>query len=112
MGLEEFSGIESGYSKQEEQTTQVREKAMADARNQAEKELKGEGMKIDSIFTISSVPLSQIKGEIFQDDSEQAAVYPLFSVGKTKKFDPSEYRLAPISVSQTIHVIYLISPAK
>ncbi len=28
------------------------------------------------------------------------------------RVDPTRYRLAPVTVSQSVHVIYLISPAK
>jgi hypothetical protein len=36
----------------------------------------------------------------------------MYSPAAEAKVEPSEYRLAPVKVSQTIHVIYLMSPAK
>ena len=63
-------------------------------------------MKIDSIFAISPVSFPEISSQIF---GSRGIAHSAQEVGKV---DPSQYRLAPVSVSQRIHVIYLISPAK
>ena len=49
-----------------------------------------------------------IQREIFQS----GAIAAYAAREAMAKPNPSEYRLAPITLSQTIHVIYLISPVK
>lgn len=110
VGVEEFTSISPSLSNQDELAEQVREKALENARSQAEKTLKKEKVKIESLFAISPVTFTQVSGQIFQENSSGAAVFPAFS--GSSKVDPSRYRLAPVSVTQTIHVIYLISPEK
>jgi uncharacterized protein YggE len=60
----EFSGIEAGLSNEKELQDQVWEKALANAREKAEKTVKGAGMKIDSVFAISPVAFPQISHRI------------------------------------------------
>ena len=103
----EFSGIDGGLSKEKEMQDEVSDNALKSARQRAEKTLQAVGMKIDSIFAVSPVAFPEIQRGIFglrapSDESESA----LQSQGYS-----SEYRLAPVTVSQNIHVIYLISPA-
>jgi uncharacterized protein YggE len=85
---------------------QVWDKAIADARQRAEKTLKATGMKIDSVYAISPVSFPRIEQEIFGELGATAG----YSVGGAKP-DPKQYRLPSITVSESIHVIYLISPA-
>ncbi|MDQ3413407.1 MAG: hypothetical protein M3480_00275, partial [Verrucomicrobiota bacterium] len=82
--------------------------ALADARTKAEKTLKTSGMTIRSVFAISPVNFPEISSRIF--GSSQVA----FSVARDlmNKQGVSQYRLAPVTVSQSVHVIYLIAPAK
>ncbi len=109
MNVENFASITPALAKPEELTDEVQEKTLANAHEQAEKTLKGEHMQIESVYAVSPVPFSKIMGEMFQaEDDGRAPVFPAF----TNPPDPSKYRLAPISVSQTLHVIYLIAPAK
>jgi uncharacterized protein YggE len=115
----EFSGIEAGLTKEKEIRNEMFEKALANAREQAEKALKPVDMTIDSIFAVSPVAFSQIRSRIFGSDmypeatTERVVVtgryLPASGVGNPVV---SEYRLAPLVVSESIHVIYLISPAK
>lgn len=107
IGSMEFSGIEAGLSNEKELQDQVWDKALADSRQRAEKTLKAAGMKIDSIFAISPVAFSSISREIFGGDEIMAAYS-----APAGKINLSHYRLAPVTVSQHVHVIYLISPAK
>jgi uncharacterized protein YggE len=105
----EFSGIDAGLSKEKELQDEVWEKALSNAREKAEKTLKGASMKIDSIFAISPVAFPQISQSIFRGGGEVAG----YSINQgARKADPSQYRLAPVTVSQSVHVIYWISPAK
>lgn len=104
----EFSGIDGGLSKEKVMQDEVSDNAMKNARERAEKTLQAVGMKIDSIFAVSPVSFPEIQRGIFglrAPSAESESALP--SQGYT-----SEYRLAPITVSQSIHVIYLISPPK
>jgi uncharacterized protein YggE len=108
LEVEEFSGIDEGLSNSKDLEDQVWEKAVANARERAEKTLKAAGMKMDSIFAISPVAFPDIQRSIFGGEGTADAM----SVVEPSKVNPSQYRLAPVSVSQSVHVIYLISPAK
>jgi uncharacterized protein YggE len=104
----EFTGIDGGLSKEKEMQDEVGAKALTNARERAEKTLQPVGMKIDSIFAISPVAFPEIQRGIFGSRAPTAEYESaLPSQGYT-----SQYRLAPITISQSTHVIYLISPAK
>src|SRR4051812_12978447 len=119
IGGVEFSGIEPGLTKEKQIRDEMFEKAVANARERAEKTLKAVDMKIDSIFAVSPVAFPSIRSRIFGDDMSPEATtervvvtgryLPASAVGNPVV---SEYRLAPLVVSQNVHVIYLISPAK
>jgi uncharacterized protein YggE len=106
IGIEgvEFSGIDGGLNKEKEIEPEVWQKALGNAREQAEKTLKPLNMKIESVFAISPVSFPEIQRNIFGPESSVAAY--------ARSPAQPEYRLAPVTVSQQIHVIYLISPAK
>jgi uncharacterized protein YggE len=116
MGGTEFSGIDPGLTKEKEVRDEVFDKAVANAREQAAKTLNTMGMKIDSLFAISPVSFSQIRGRIFGSDYGEATTERVIVTGSYiptgGNLAPSEYRLAPVTISQNIHVIYLISPVK
>jgi hypothetical protein len=63
-------------------------------------------MKIDSVFAISPVVFPEIQSKLFGfGPVARAEVERIIET-------PLQYRLAPITASQSVHVIYLISPAK
>ena len=82
---------------------EIWKKALINARERAEKTLKEMGMKIDSSFAVSPWPFRRFKR--FSGPGDREFRHWVTHV-------TSEYRLPPVSVSQSVHVIYLISPAK
>src|SRR5260370_11504708 len=60
----EISGIETGFSKETELEDQLWDKALANAREKAERTLKQMCMKIDSVFAVSPIPYPQIYTKI------------------------------------------------
>ena len=111
IGGTEFTGIDTGLIKEKEVRDEIFDKTLANAREQAEKTLKTMGMKIDGVFGVSPVAFTEIRSRIFgQDTSERVVVTGSYI--STGDMPSSVYRLAPVSVSQSVHVIYLISPAK
>src|SRR5207248_1720607 len=70
LGLTEFSGIEGGLQKQKEVENEIWEKALANARERADKTLKPMGMKIDSVFAVSPVGFLEIQGRIFSAEGD------------------------------------------
>jgi uncharacterized protein YggE len=100
----ELSNIDTGFSKENEVNEQVWEKALAGARERAEKTLKRMGMKIDSVFAVSPVPFPQIYTKMFSETE------PYIVTGSAAP-EP-EYHLGSVSVTESVHVIYLISPAR
>ena len=110
IGGTEFSGIETGLIKEKEVREEIFEKTLADARERAEKTLKTMGMKIDSVFGVSPVAFPEIRSRIFGESTDRVVVTGSYI--STGDMASSQYRLAPVPVSQSVHVIYLISPAK
>jgi uncharacterized protein YggE len=115
----EFSNYESikeGYSKEKEMNKQLWEQAVANSRAEAERTLKDTGMKVDSIYAISPVPIPEITSRMFPKGESGNGVEKVVVTGSNIPTPearlPSEYRLTPIYFQQIVHVIYLISPAK
>src|SRR4029453_808987 len=105
----EFSGVEGGLSKEKELQEQLWDKALADARAKAEKSLKPMNLKIDAVFAVTPISPAEIEGKIFGEITRPGV---RGSEAAARAEPPPEYRLAPVSISQEAHVIYLISPAK
>lgn len=104
----EFSGIEGGLSKEKEKQIEAElwQKALTNAREKAETTLKALNMKVDSVFAVSPVGFLETQRRIFESGVRAEAV-------AERVITPQpEYRLARITMSQNVHVIYLISPAK
>ncbi|MGI8891371.1 MAG: SIMPL domain-containing protein [Chthoniobacterales bacterium] len=113
MALEgvEFSGIEAGLAKEKETQDDIWDSALTDARTRAEKTLKPLEMKIASVFAVSPVSFPEISRRIFGSSQVYAnAAYG--AAPRMQNKSASEYRLPPVTVSQSIHVIFLISPAR
>jgi len=105
----EFAGVDAGLSKEKEISDEIFAKALADAREQAEKTAKAMEVKLDSVFLISPVAYAEIRSRMFST-SERVVVTGMYAPNEGSA--ASHYVLAPIKVSQSVHVIYLISPAK
>jgi uncharacterized protein YggE len=105
----EFSGISGGLAKEKEIEPEVWRKALENAREQAEKTLKPIGMRIDSVFAVSPVSFPTIISGIFGTEGLAVSGHA-YSVASAP--EQPQYRLAPVTMSQSVHVIYLISPAK
>jgi uncharacterized protein YggE len=115
----EFSNYESinaGYSREKEMDKQLWEDAIVNSRAEAERTLKNTGMKVDSIYAISPVPIPEITSRMFPKGESGKGAERVVVTGSNIPTPeprlPSEYRLTPIYFEQIVHVIYLISPAK
>jgi len=102
----EFSSIDPGLTKEEEMRSELWEKALLNAREQADKTVKTLDMKIDSVFALSPTPFLQIRGNIFGSEEDYGIARRTVVTG------PPEYPLGLLPLSQNVHVIYLISAAK
>jgi uncharacterized protein len=109
----EVSKVETGLSKEKEIQDEMFDKALTNARERADKMLKPMGMTIDSVFAVSSAPLRDIESRMFEPSptTERVVVTGNY-IATGGPPGPLEYRLGPVSISQAVHVIYLISPAK
>jgi uncharacterized protein YggE len=108
-GAEFTEPTEGDLSKRKEIEKQIVERALTNARENAEKTAKAMGVKIESIFAVSPIEFTKIEETMIGAGTERVTV--------TGRNIPApapapEYRLEPITVSQTVHAIYLISPAK
>lgn len=112
IGGVEFSGIDPGLTKEKEIRVEIFEKALTNAREQAEKTLKAMDMKIDSVFAVSPYPVADILSRIFPSSSTERVIVTGSYIPTGGIRGPSQYRIAPLTVSQSMNVIYLISPAK
>ncbi|HKP04595.1 MAG TPA: SIMPL domain-containing protein [Chthoniobacterales bacterium] len=101
----EFTEITGALKKQKEVEDEIWRSALVNAREQADKTAKAMGVTIDSVFAISPKPFAQIRGDIFGSDYAETTARSIVT-------GPPEYLLGPMTVSQSVHVIYLISPAK
>lgn len=111
LGGTEFSEIDGGLSKEKEMEPELWQKALTNAREQADKSLKPLNMKIDAVFAVSPVSFPEIQGKIFATGVTRLGVRGE-EAGYAEGPAGPRYEVAPIKLSQTIHVIYLISPAK
>jgi hypothetical protein len=68
------------------------------------------GMKIESIFAVSPVPFPEVQGRFFSNP--ERVVVTGSNVPTLEETGLPKFRLAPVFISQSVHVIYLISPAK
>jgi uncharacterized protein YggE len=66
--------VSSEVSNREKIGEELWPKAIANAREQAEKTLKPMGMKIDSVFAVSSIDFGEIKGEFLRGGGERVVV--------------------------------------
>jgi uncharacterized protein YggE len=110
VGGTEFRGIEPGLASEQEMEARLWEKALSNAREQAEKTLKPMDMKIQSVFAVSPVAFLDVQRRFFA--SGEKVIVTGSNVPTAEEVGPARYQLAPVTLSQTIHVIYLISPAK
>jgi hypothetical protein len=76
------------------------------------KTVKQMGMKIDSVFAISPVPIPEIQSTMFPKSALERVIVTGSNIPIREDRVGPEYRLQPLSFSQRVHVIYLISPAK
>lgn len=98
-----FNDLDAGLSNEKEIQKEIWDKALVNAREQADKTAKTMGVKIDSVFAISPAAFPEIHTLIFGADYARRAAERVIVTG------PPEYRLGPVTVSQNVHVIYLIS---
>ncbi len=106
-----FEGISRENSKAKEVKAETWELALKNARNEADRMAKAAGMKVDSVWAISPEAFPNIQNRMLGADSRSV---PAVAQGPAdnKADAPPEYRLAPVTFSQSVHAIYLISPVK
>lgn len=106
-----FDGISQEYSKAKEVKDEAWELALKNARAEADKMAKAAGMKVDSVWALSPEPFPSIGPRMLEH--MQSTRMGVASGPDKKKMDaPPEYRLVPVTFSQSVHAIYLISPVK
>jgi hypothetical protein len=111
LKIYEFSSIREGLSNEKELRDEVWEKAVANARERAEKTAKAAGAKVGTVFALSPIAFPQIVLNIFGESRPYDTMKSLIAPDN-RKLEPSQYRLAPVGVSQHVHAIYLLEPAK
>jgi uncharacterized protein YggE len=110
LNVRYFKGVTEEYSKARETEQETEEMAMKNARAEADKMAKATGMKLDSIWAISSEPFPEIQNHIL---GYNVFSTPLSAVEAPKKSEVApEYRIPSVKFYRDVRVIYLISPAK
>ncbi len=113
LRVEQFTSIEEEVADPQALEGQAWDKAIAKARALADKTLKPAGMKADSIWAISPVAFPDISQKVFGDrENSMLPGNAAYMVADRAKVEPSQYRLARVTVTQRVHIIYLISPSK
>ena len=102
----EIGDLTPGLTEQKKFEDEIWDKALISAREQAEKTAKAMEMKVDSVFAISPVPFPEIRSRLLRSDRGETTAERVVVTG------PPEYRFGSLTVGQSVHVIYLISPAK
>ncbi|HEY3661648.1 MAG TPA: SIMPL domain-containing protein [Chthoniobacterales bacterium] len=109
LGGIDLNSISSELSDGEKLGEELWPKAIANAREKAEKTLKPMGMKIDSVFAVSAIDFAEIPAEFFKGGNR--VVVTGMNV-PTPPDEPSHYLPEIVTIESTAHVIYLISPVK
>ena len=107
----EMSSPQTEFSKADEMNDQLWDKAVVKARQQADRMAKQTGMKIDSVFAISPTPIAEITSNMFPKGENGMERVIVTGSNIPTAEEGSRYLHAPISFGQTVHIIYLISPA-
>ena len=107
-----FKGISEEYSKSAEVKDETWESALKNARTEADKIAKATGMKVDTVWAISAEPFPSIQGRMLGGDFQSVPPVAAGPASDKKAEAAPEYRLAPVKFRQSVHAIYLISPAK
>lgn len=102
----EINDLTPALAEQKKLEDEICEKALVSAREQADKTAKSMEMKIDSVFAISPVPFPEIRNRLLRSERGDSVTERVVVTG------PPEYRFGSLTVSQSVHVIYLISPTK
>ena len=109
-----FTGVSAEYTKAKQMKDETWELALKNARVEADKMAKAAGMKVDSVWAISTEAFPAIQGRMLGQDSRSYGI-PGLAAGAApdKKAEAApEYRLAPVTFSQSVHALFLIEPAK
>ena len=107
-----FDGISGNYAKAKEMKNEIWELAIKNARAEADRMAKAAGMKVDSVWALSPEPFPAIQSRIL-GQTERTSYSVMSGPDPEKKAEaPPEYRLAPVTFSQSVHAIFLVSPAK
>lgn len=106
----EFTEIGTGLENEKEVRDEMSARALSHSRESAEKTVKALGMKIDGVFAISPVSIGEARKRM-TERGERIVVTGSYIPTKPK-LDARYYRLTPVTVFQSVHVIYLISPSK
>lgn len=112
LNVRYFKGVTEEYSKAKKAEQETQEMAMESARAEADKSARIAGMKVDSVWAISSETFPQIQNRmlgynIFGTPLSAAGTDP-----ENKAEVAPEYRIPSIKFNRTVYVIYLISPVK
>ena len=107
LPVDEFDRIEEGLAEPKKLQDEVWAKAMTDAHDRAEKALAAAGLKLGSVYAISPVTFPEITRRIFEGGGNTRHESKKVVLDKVVE---ANYRLRPISITQSVHVIYLIRP--
>jgi uncharacterized protein YggE len=109
----EIRSSRTQYSKEDDLNKKLWDKAIDNAREQADRTAKKAGMKVDSVFAISPTAVAEITSTMFPKGDNNGAERVVVTGSNIPTPEEWEkYRLAPIKFSQLVHIIYLISPAR
>jgi len=112
LNVRYFQGVTEEYSKARETEQETKELAMKNARVEADKLAKVAGMKVDSVWAISSEPFPVIQNRMLNFNTFGTPVAIEGDAAQDKAEVAPKYAIPPVKFNLSVHVIYLISPAK
>jgi uncharacterized protein YggE len=98
--------VTSSYSKEKEVEQQLWMDALKNARERAEGTLKAMNMKIYAVFAVSNDGFTSIPSDMLGGNERVVVTGMNISTAPIQDF-----RLKPVKLSESLHVIYLTSPA-
>jgi uncharacterized protein YggE len=108
LGDVEVTSMNPGIKGGKEVLEELWKSAVKDAHDHAEKIAGLMGMKVDSVFAISTVPFPEIEGKLLPNSG--ATIVTGSNIPTPVQKSGPEYRLAPVKFDESVNVIYLISP--
>ncbi len=113
LRVDSLNAVIPSTSKAGEIASRLKRSALDNARSQAEALAAGMDARVTGIFAASPIAFGQIHGAIFgSSGSGEIITLSAFSIQSEHAATADRYILAPLTLTERLHVIFLIEPVK